>query len=227
METREDPDSLRPELLRDRFVRGDHALLDHLVRFVVGAREKTRHLAIRVEDNLGLGDFDVKRTRRKTLCAYLLGERGNRAYRLRLARADSRVGFAADDGHHLFVCEARLRADHRLRERSLYDLAVLVEREEDGERETVFVGDERADAVAELLWEHRHDLVAEIYARGAAIRLAVDRAPRLHIVRDVRDVDAEYAVSLVVRLERKRIVVVARRLRVAGKYELAPQVKTP
>ena len=227
VEAREDSDSLGPEFLRDRLVRGDHALLYHLVRFVVGASDKARHLPVRVEQYLGLGDFDVKRTRGEALCAHLLRERGYLAYRLRLAAADPRGRCAADDGHHLFVGEPRLRADYRLREGALDDLAVPVEREEDRERKTVLVRHERADAVRELLGKHRHDPVAEIYARRAAVRLAVKRAPGLDVVRNVGDVYAENAVAPAVCLERERVVVVACRLGVAREYELAPQVEPP
>ena len=227
VEAREDPDPARPELLGDGLVRGDHALLDHLVRLVVGAGGDALELAVAVERDLRLGDLDVERAGGEAARAQLHRERGDGAHGPELLGADAGDGraAAADDRHHLLVGEARAGADDAFRELAADHLAGAVEGHEHREREPVLAGHERADAVGELLGEHRHHAVAEVDAGAAAVRLAVERGAWLHVVGDVRDVHAEDAVAAAVGLERERVVEVPRRLGVAGEDELLPEVE--
>ena len=228
VQAREDLHPARPQLLRNRLVRRDHALLDHLMRLVVGTRHETRHLAVAVEDHLGLGDLQVQRPRVKPLRPQLLRElvdRKNGSSFSRSPRKSRTSSITRNQRHHLLISESRLRPDDRLRELTLDHLTVPVKRHEDREREPVLVRHERADAVTELLRKHRHDAVAEIDARRALVRLAVDGASRPHVMRNVSDMHAENAVPPAVGLEAQRIVVVARRHRIAGEDEFLPQVQ--
>ena len=121
METRENLDAARPELLGYGFIGGDHAFLDHLVGLVVRPADKPCHLAFTVERHLDLRDFKVERTRGEPSAAELTGQRVDGAdraiHRDRLGAAPHRGDAAAgDDRHNLLVGKAGLRADHRLGE---------------------------------------------------------------------------------------------------------------
>ena len=226
VEAREDLHAARPQLLRDGLVRGHHALLDELVRLVVGAHLDAGHHALLVDEDLGLRHVHVERAGGEAVPAQLLRERVDGEDRLARGGRRLRGGRPAGDHvHHLLVGEAGLGADHGLREATRRAVPLRVEREERAEREAVLAGHERADAVRELLRQHRNDLVHEVDARRAAVRLLVERGAGRDEVRDVGDVHAEDAVALLVRLQRERVVVVARARGVAGEDELPPQVE--
>ena len=229
VEAREDLHAARPEFLRDGLVRRHHALLDHLVRFVVGPHRDAGHHPVRVDLDLGLGHLHVERTRREAVLPQLLRKFVDGVDDLPLRRLQLRPRnlLALQLRHHLLVGEARLGADDGLGERARDADALRVEGEEGGEGEAVLVRHKRADAVRELFGQHRHDLVHEVDRGRAPVRLAVERAAGRHEVRDVRDVDAQDAVARLVRLKGERVVVVARGLGVAREDERLPQIDAP
>ena len=183
VKTRKDLHPVGPKLFRHRLVRCDHALLNHLMRFVVGARDESRQLLVLVQNHLGLGNLDVKRAVIKADLPELLRELGDVTNQLGLPI----LALATNDRHHLLVSIARLGANDRLRERTGDHLTLPVEGHENGERVPVLIGDERAESVTQHLRQHRHDLIAQIDARRALIRLAIDGRTRTHIIRDIRD----------------------------------------
>ena len=108
-------------------------------------------------------------------------------------------------------------------ERGAHD-ARAVEVELDGDREAVLVRDERARVVGERLGQHRLDLAGDVDARGAAVRLAVDRRAGRHVRGDVGDVDPDPHDAAVEPLGADRVVEVARGRRVDRERRQVAQV---
>ena len=187
METGEDLDSARPQFLGHGLVRGHHALLHHLVGFVIRTLRETGHAPLVVQQDLGLRNFQIKRARREASAAQLLRQRSDLTDHFRLWRL---AAPANQDAHHLLVGVTGLRADDGLCEPACNALSVLVEGEEGREGQPVLAGHERTDAVGKLLREHRHHTVQEIDARRTLERFAVERRARPHIMGDVGDVYA-------------------------------------
>ena len=92
------------------------------------------------------------------------------------------------------------------------------------EREPVLAGVERADAVGELLGQHRQHAVDEVDARRAQPRLVVDRRVPRHVVAHVGDVHAEKHAPVLGALDADRVVEVARVDRVDGEGEAVADV---
>ena len=226
VEARDVGDVAARELGGDGFVRGDHRLLDELVRDRMDRRMDADHHAVGVEVHLHFGRGDVQREALEAVRAELLRERVEREHQLaRLGRAELRGGRGAvDDLLRLFVGEAQLRADHRARQTALDDDAGGIERQERGEREAVFARHEAADAVGELFGQHRNHLVDQVHARAALARLGIEFGTGAHEMGDVRDVHAENAPTFGVVLKRERIVEVLGGGGVDRDDELAAQV---
>ena len=82
-------------------------------------------------------------------------------------------------------------ADDRLAELVLHDLAVFVQLHECGERQTVFAGVQRADAVGQAGGQHGNDVIRIVDAGATVQRLGVQRGVRADIVGYVGDVYAQ------------------------------------
>ena len=114
------------------------------------------------------------------------------------------------------------RREDPLRDR----LAVGVQAHQDRQRETRHAGLQAAHVARQRLGQHRQHHVRQVHAVSAPQRLLVEQGARLDVVRDVGDVDAELE-AVLVRLERERVVVVARVGRVDGRREHVAQVQPP
>ena len=165
VQAREDLHAARPELLRDRLVRRDHALLDHLVRFVIRSHLDAGHHTLLVDLDLGLRDLHVEGAIGKTVLPQLLGQLVDGEERPALHGLESTGLLALQLSHHLLVGEARLGADDALGEGPGDAVSLCIEGQEGGERVAVLVRNERTNAVRQLLRQHRHDLVHQINRR--------------------------------------------------------------
>ena len=130
-----------------------------------------------------------------------------------------------NNAHYLLIRKASLGLDYRLRERPPNHLARFVKRHEDGKRKPILVRDERADAVAKLVRQHRQNAVSKIDTRRSPCRFAVDCASWPYEMRNICDMDAKHCIATPIPIKRKRIVVITRRHRIAGKNKLFAQIK--
>ena len=129
----------------------------------------------------------------------------------RLGQVPERIGVGPD----LRVGQSRMRAEHRRIELVAAELAVPGDRHLAHDRQPIDIRVERADAVRELLRQHR-DHAARKIDRGAALaRLDVERIGVLHVVADIRDGDPETKAALLARAV-DRVVEVLRGLAIDG-----------
>ena len=63
---------------------------------------------------------------------------------------------------HLLVGEASVAPDYGVRDVRVADVALVVDAEDDGVRQLLLVGAQRADEVAQPLGQHRHGAVHEV-----------------------------------------------------------------
>ena len=173
---------------RDRFVGGDHQVLDQAVGLGLQAYEHLLDMPVFVEDELRLGG--VERQRTAVALAPILLERCRRGPRGR-QRPGPRLACALAAGEDLIdllVAQALVRADQRAVEGGLRDRCP-VQLELDRHRRALFPRHERAGVVGERLRQHRLDRARHIHARAATPRLQIDERTFGHIGADVRDVN--------------------------------------
>ena len=137
VETRQYLYSTPPELLRNGFVRRHHALLHHLVGFVVRTLLDSRHLTIVVYENLRFRHVKIKSAGCESQFAQLLRKLMDGKHCADLTLRDSGTVPPLYESHHLFVGETRLRTDDRLRKPAGDAVSMTVEREKCGERKPI------------------------------------------------------------------------------------------
>ena len=116
-----------------------------------------------------------------------------------------RRGAAVQDSVDLRVDTLDPRADIALDKVEALDLAAQLQGNQRREGQANLVRIERADAVGQLLGQHRDDLIGVIDTGAAAVSFQIQRCARTDIVTDIGDVDAKIPV-LVVALQGNRIV---------------------
>jgi len=126
----------------------------------------------------------------------------------------------------LGVGEARMRMHHRRVELVSRDLPLGVDHHVGHHHQAVDVRVQRAQAVAELLRQHRDHAPREVHRGRAALRLSVDDAARLDVVADIGDghQQAPLAPPRVHRLGVHSIVEVAGVLAIDGDQRHVAQV---
>ena len=97
-----------------------------------------------------------------------------------------------------------------------FDLGVVVEVEDDAERELILIGPERADEVAQPLGQHRDGAVDEIDRRGALLGFLVDDGSLGDVMADVGNMYADLIEAVVQLLDRQCVIEVLGILRVDG-----------
>ena len=205
MESGKNLNPIRPKFFGDGFIRRNHALFDHLMRFVVLAKHDSRHLAIPIKQHLAFRDRQIERSCIKAKRPQLPRERINRPDRAvhldRLASAPKSSHTAAIyDTHHLFIGETRLGTNDRFGEFALDHRACTIESHENRKCEPIFVRHKRADAIGKFLRQHRHDPIAEIHARRTAIRFAIQLRTWAHKMRNVGNMHPKHAIASAVGL---------------------------
>ena len=137
-----------------------------------------------------------------------------------------RHGLIFENGESLPVSQPRRAVDHGLGKLRGPDLARLVELDESRGGEPIHPRLQRAHAVAQPLRQHRDDAVGEVGRVAARARLAVERIAGPHVVRDVRDVDAEPPAGFGA-LDEDRVVEILRVVRIDRDHHLRPAILAP
>ena len=196
------------EQVAGREVGRQHALLDQAVRVVARLGNDLLDLALRVEHHPGLERLEIDRA----APAPLLGQPAvDLVQRLQVRRRPAR----RQPLPYLVVRQACARADHRRVELIARHHALGRDHHLAHHRQAVDLGVERAQAVGDLLRQHRDHAPREI-DRGAALeRIRVERLAVPHVVADVRDRDPEPETASVAHRVH-RVVEVLRRLAVDG-----------
>ncbi len=176
------------EARRGGAVGGEHEGLDEPVRRLARLADDADGVALLVEDDLDLVAVEVD----GAVAHPALGEGFGDAVGEVQVRPEVVVGLAVEHRLRAFVGEALVRVDDAVEELRRQHLAVFHAHGHDArEDQPVLARHERADAVGEVLGQHRDDAVDEIRARRAHIGLAVERRPLAHVVAHVGDVNAD------------------------------------
>ena len=93
--------------------------------------------------------------------------------------------------------------------------------------EPVDVRLEAAEPGCERLGKHVDRALGKVHRRAALVRLAIERAALLHVVRHVGDVDAQPVVTVRQPLDRNRVVEIARVLAVDGDDDAISKISAP
>ena len=209
-------------------VGGEHALLDEAVGVVAHLGHDLRDLAVVVEDHAGFGGLEVDRaalgTRLQQHAEELVEvlEVGQQGREFGPGRRIVLVQRRRDLG----VGQARVRPDHRGVEAVVLDLAGGRDRHVGHHGKALDLRVERAQAVGELLGQHRDDAAREVHRVAAVEGVLVERAGGVDIVRDVGDGD-DQAVALALALAIHRVVEVLGGLPVDGDERQLGEVLTP
>ena len=209
-------------------VGGEHALLDQAVGVVAHLGHDLRDLAVVVEDHAGFGGLEVDRaalgTRLEQHAEELVEVLEVRQQRGEFG-AHRRVLLVQRRGD-LGVGQARVRPDHRGVEAVVLDLAGGRDRHVGHHGKALDLRVERAQAVGELLGQHRDDAAREVHRVAAVEGVLVERAGGVDIVRDVGDGD-DQAVALALALAIHRVVEVLGGLAVDGDQRQLGEVLAP
>src|SRR5881397_2029695 len=108
-----------------------------------------------------------------------------------LSSALKRVFNNCKRGSHRGIGEPRARAHDRRIEAIPADLTLRADRDVAGHAEAIDFRVERAQAVGELLRQHRDDPAGKVNRIAALARIQVERVAVAHVVADVRDRDDE------------------------------------
>ena len=165
-------------------VRRQHAFLDQAMRLVAHLRHDAQDLALGVKLHSRLDRIEVDRAAPGALLEQRLEEL---VQGLQLG-ARAAVGERLPDAG---VGKPRLRAEHRRVELVARDAAIRRDRHVADHRQAVHVRIQRAQAVGDLLRQHRDHAAREIH-RGAALqRIRIERVAGPHVVADIGDRDAQ------------------------------------
>ena len=130
-------------------------------------------------------------------------------------------------GLHLLVSKAAVRANHGMGQVPVEHVAATVHVENRRVGQLLLIGPQRADEVAQALGQHRDGAVHEVDARGPLLRLAVNDVALLHVVGDVRNMDADFPAILAHGADGEGVVKVLGVVRVDGKGRDRPKVLAP
>ncbi len=200
-------------------VRRQHALLDQAVRVVTLLGDDFLDLAARVEHHARLDRFEVDRAALLALAVQRLEDFvERRQVRRRPARGEL--------GPHLGVGQARLGAEHRRIELVVAHFALRADRHLAHHRQAIDVGIERAQAVGDLLRQHRDHAAREVHRGTALARREVERIAVPDVVADIGDRHPQAPVAALA-AGVDRVVEVLRRLAVDGDEVELAQVAPP
>ena len=192
---------------RSRLICGEHEFLDHPLAFPGRTGHNVLDLSV-LDDKFGLVGADVhcpavKAPLAQNLCQLL--HQLDLWKQLVIFFQNLRRGAAVQDSVDLRVDTLDPRADIALDKAEALDLAAQLQGNQRREGQANLVRIEGADAVGQLLGQHRDDLIGVIDTGAAAVSFQIQRCARTDIVTDISDVDAKIPV-LVVALQGNRIV---------------------
>ena len=139
-----------------------------------------------VEPDLHLGHLEVEGSGSEAA----LPEHGGAGPRFVDAATDLVLGRFLKDGEGLAVGEAGGTTDDGASETDLADRPVAPDGRKNAESQTILVRTQAAKAIGKVFRQHRDDPVREINAVAALAGLLVEMGSRLHIVGDIRNMDA-------------------------------------
>src|ERR1700730_8262497 len=125
----------------------------------------------------------------------------------------------------LFVSQSFRVADHASSKTRVLWSASFVELHESGKRQSVDARIEAANAIAQSLRQHWEHAISQVNAVPAPARLAIERAVRSHIGRNIGDVHAKPP-TFVGFFNIDGVIEIARIIRINGNNELASQIFT-
>ena len=177
----------------DGFIGEEHVFLDQLMGDIVLCLFDAQDFALFIEADLGLGEIEFQRAVLEAVTADLLREMMcgvNHPLDVVIC------GFALQDGEHFLVGEAALRMDDGGVEAAFQHAAIIRDEELDTLGEAFDVGLERAQFIAQGLWEHRDDAVHEVGGVAALAGFFIQQGTGLHVMRDIGDVYPELPLAL-------------------------------
>ena len=128
------------------------------------------------------------------------------------------------NGVGLLVSQPARTLDEGAGETGAARRTVFRQAEENGTGQPNDIRIQTADAIAQALRQHRDDPIDEVNAVSAPQRLAIERATRHDVGRDVRDVNSEFPLATRELLDVDRIVEIACVVGVNRDDEFAPQI---
>ncbi len=215
--------------LRRADVGRQHALLDQPVRVVAGARQDLFDLALRIADDIGLGGVEVDGA---PFAAGFQQDLEQFVQILQMRHQRRALGrlrplHVGQDRPDLVVGQARGRVHHGRVELIRLDLPLGRDHRIAHHAQAIHLRIQRAQAVGQLLRQHRDHAPREIDRRGAVDRIHVERLARLHVVRHVGDRHDQAPTLAAADLDRlaiDRVVEVARVLAVDGDQRHVAQI---
>ena len=161
-----------------------HRLFDQLVRIVARAGHDLLDTAIFITHDLGFGGFKIHRT---TLLARHLQRavhvvQVEQIFHAILALAGLRATRVRQDGCHLGVCEPRVAVHHGGIELVRVHLPLGRDQHVAHHAQSLHLGVERAQAIAQLLGQHGNHPAWEVHTGGTVIGINIDGTAGFHVV---------------------------------------------
>ena len=153
---------------------------------VAGGRRDARHAAV-AQGEHGFVGVEVQRAAPVPLAAQRLMHFVQRGERWRPAARPAVGGAPLERGGHFVIAEPRLGLDDGFGEGVAADAPGLRHLHVAHQRQPLFVGLERANAVGQRLRQHGNHPVRQVNGIAAAPRFDIERGAGRHIVRHIRD----------------------------------------
>ena len=174
----------------DGAVGQQHEFLDELVGVFAFLEVNRYGMALVVDVEAHLGAVKFHRAIVVTLSAQYLGQAVEGEYLV------AHVALAGlDDGLSLVVCKAAVGAYDGAADLAAEHAGAVVHLKDYRESELFLVGAQRADAVGQMLGQHRYRAVDQIDRCGAALGLSVDDGVWAHVVCHIGDMHAHLPVA--------------------------------
>ena len=195
------------------------------MRDVAFAPRDVSHALLLVEFNDAFGQIEVNRAvfvasrveeqRQLFHVAEMIGERG-----ISLAH----FGVTFENLVHVGVGHALRRADDAGSRARRLLAASGVEVHEHAHDQAIFAGLQRAHAIGKRFGEHGDGAIGEIDGSATEARLVVERAGRVHVMRDISDVHLEMPVAVRASLDINGVIEIARGFAVDGNDRQAAKI---
>ena len=196
-----------------------HELLDQLVRLFDLLEINAQRFAVLVQFELRLVALEIDRTVAETLGAQLLSQ---------VVQQQDFVGQIAssrfDHVLRFLISEPAVGINHRPPEPFLLHFGFGAQLENRRKTQFFFVRAQRAQSVRQPFGQHRHRSVDQVDRRGAGLSLGVDHIARMHVVRHVGNVYADFEITVRQAPDRKRVVKILRIGRVDRKGRHAAHI---
>src|SRR5713101_3211144 len=208
------------KLACDRFVRREHELLDQLMRFIVLNALQFYRFARCIDIYLHLWKIEIERAVLETFAAQERGElpRGMQP------PTELAVRFCLQNCVGLFVSQSSPAADNAFGKTRILCASAFIELNENRMGESIDIGIQTANAVAQSLRQHRDHAIRQINAVTAPPRFTIKRAVRSYVSGNIGDVHAEPPTFVVDLFNIDGIVKIARVIRIDCDNEFVAQI---